>query len=103
MPEPDPRTRAVAMIVAFLHDTGWLLCFFVFFQPRKGHGGSYDNGSAGGWFWKPPWVHGAAGPSGMLCVWAETWVPRARLCGDSLLNPNCLPGGCIHNLPFRLW
>lgn len=23
------------MIVAFLHDTGWLLCFFVFFNPEK--------------------------------------------------------------------
>ena len=48
-------------------------CVCVFFpQPGKGHGGSYDNRSAGGRFWKPLWVRGAAGPSGMLCVWAET-------------------------------
>ena len=78
MREPDPRTRAVAMIVAFLHVTRWFL--WVFFQPGKGHGGSYDNRSAGGRFWKPLWVHGAAGTSG------------CSVCG---LRPECLWPGSV--------
>lgn len=58
------------MIVAFLHVTRWFL--WVFFNLEKVTVVVMTTEVLEDGFWKPLWVHGAAGPSGVLCVWAET-------------------------------